>query len=234
MKSFFSLKSFSFGFDHKKPYFFDNISFEITKPGLIFLVGKNGTGKSTFFRLMQGIVHRLEFIQGVMNVQDRMYDLSKVTDQAKLHERSMILHQNFDLMLAPSFTGYQNLAYSLFDTHPSFDFASVSTDVSALVKSFSIPLEKPVRFLSGGQRQMLAMLMVTQKPLDILLLDEPTAALDSRNSDYLMRGIEDLAKEKNMVIFCISHDQEIIEKYAQNIIEISVDESNKRIICIKK
>ena len=77
---------------------------------------------------------------------------------------------------------------------------------------------------------MLAMLMVTQKPLDILLLDEPTAALDSKNSDYLMQGIENLAKEKNIVIVCITHDQEIIEKYAKNIIEISVEESKRKII----
>ncbi len=233
MQNFFSLKSFSFGFDYKKPYFFQDLSCEVTKPGLIFLVGKNGIGKSTFFRLMQGIVSRSEFLAGTFQIQDKVYDLSNISHQNKLHERSMILHQNFDLMLAPSFTGYQNLAYSLFDTNPGLELASATSEVCELVKSFSIPLEKPVRVLSGGQRQMLAMLMVTQKPLDILLLDEPTAALDSKNSDYLMQGIENLAKEKNIVILCISHDQEIIQKYAKNIIEISITEDNKRILSVK-
>lgn len=233
MKNYFFLKSFSFGFDYKKPYFFENINCQIQESGLIFIVGKNGAGKSTFFRLLQGIVNRSEFIEGTLEIEGASYNLSTVADQNKLHARSMILHQNFDAMLAPSFTGYQNLAYSLFDTDPGLKLASVSTDVSDLVKSFSIPLEKPVRFLSGGQRQMLAMLMVTQKPLDILLLDEPTAALDKRNSDYLMQGIENLAKEKNIVIFCISHDQEIINKYAKNVIEISVTDMNKRILSVK-
>lgn len=230
MKNFFSLHSLTFGFDSKKPYFFQDLSCEITESGIIFLLGKNGAGKSTFFRLLQGITNRSEFISGKLEIQDKEYDLAKPADRNKLHERSMILHQNFDLMLAPNFTGYQNLAYSLFDVNPGFDAASVSHDVSDVVQSFSIPLEKPVRFLSGGQRQMLAMLMVTQKPLDILLLDEPTAALDSKNSDYLMQGIENLAKEKNIVIVCITHDQEIIEKYAKNIIEISVEESKRKII----
>jgi putative ABC transport system ATP-binding protein len=233
MKNYFALKSFSFGFDYKKPYFFENIFCEISQPGLIFLVGKNGIGKSTFFRLMQGIVSSSEFLQGTFQIQDKVYDLSRLADQNKLHERSMILHQNFDLMLAPSFTGYQNLAYSLFDVNPGLEFAIESSEVSSFVKSFSIPLEKSVRVLSGGQRQMLAMLMATQKPLDILFLDEPTAALDPKNSDYLMQGIENLAKEKNIVIVCISHDQEIIQKYAKNIIEISLTEDNKRALSIK-
>lgn len=228
MKKYFSLESFSFGFDTKQPSFFDNVSCEILKPGLNFVIGKNGAGKSTFFRLMQGIVGTSEVITGKVTIQDHQYDFANLQDRKKLHSRSMILHQNFDAMLAPSFTGYQNLQYSRFSTNPSFDVIIDSNDVTDFVKSFSIPLDKPVHFLSGGQRQMLAMLMVTQKPLDILLLDEPTAALDTKNSDYVMQGIENIAREKNILVLCISHDQDIIQRYSQNKIEIIFDEHNKR------
>jgi ABC-type lipoprotein export system ATPase subunit len=140
----------------------------------------------------------------------------------------MILHQNFDAMLAPSFTGYQNLQFSTFASNPNLDLITDSYDITDFVKSFSIPLDKPVHLLSGGQRQMLAMLMVTQKPLDILLFDEPTAALDTKNSDYVMQGIENIAREKNILVLCISHDQDIIQKYSQNKIEIIFDKNDKR------
>ncbi len=228
MKKYFSLESFSFAFDSKQHYFFENTSCEVLQPGLNFLIGKNGAGKSTFFRLMQGIIGNSEVIKGKVTIQDHRYDFENLQDRKKLHARSMILHQNFDSMLAPSFTGYQNLQYSTFNINPNLDLITDSYDVIDFVKSFSIPLDKPVHLLSGGQRQMLAMLMVTQKPLDILLLDEPTAALDSKNSDYVMKGIENIAREKNILVLCISHDQDIIDKYSKNKIEIMFDQDDKR------
>ena len=88
--------------------------------------------------------------------------------------------------------------------------------------------------MSGGQRQMLALLMVTQKPIDLLLLDEPTAALDSKNSDYVMQGIRTLAQEKNICILCISHDADIIKKYADYIITIAENKDSLKTFNVEK
>jgi len=232
MKSFFSLKSFSFAFDSKGPSFFEDISFDIERPGITFILGKNGAGKSTLFRLFQGIVHRGEHVQGLLTLGSTVYNFQQPSDRQKLYNASMILHQSFDKMLAPSFTGFENLQFAQFDQNPDLSLVSVSHDQSHFIRQLNIPLDKPVYQLSGGQRQMLAMLMTTQKSLGLLLLDEPTAALDSKNSDYVMQGIGQLAAEKKISVFCVAHDMDLVQKYAANVVTISQEQSGKRVCTV--
>jgi len=233
MKSLFSLKSFSFAFDHKSPRFFDNVSLEVTVPGLTFVQGKNGAGKSTLFRLLQGIVGRHEQVHGIVEVRGHQYNLELAGDRQRLHRKSMILHQSFDSMLAPSFTGFENLQFAKFDENPGLTLVPLDPQISDFAVQFALPLEKPVYQFSGGQRQMLAMLMITQKSLDLLFLDEPTAALDHKNSDYLMRGIEQLVQDTGISVLCVSHDQDIVRNYARSIIEITQSLSGSRQFTVK-
>jgi energy-coupling factor transporter ATP-binding protein EcfA2 len=228
MKPLFSLHNFSFFFDKTKAAFFQNVSFEILKPGLTFILGKNGVGKSTFFKSLQGLVRNNEHMTGFVVVHDTRYDMNSQLDLQRLYFKSMILQQNFDAMLSPHFTGYENLYYSQFVQNPGFEKIKVPQMVSKEVEYFDLPLQKPVYQLSGGQRQMLALSMVLQKPLDIVLLDEPTAALDDKNSHYVMQKIQKLALEQNKIIFCISHDMHLIQEYANNRVEIIQNEQGQR------
>ena len=230
MSNYFSFNHFSFDFDQQGSYFFDDISLNKVKHRLTFIVGKNGVGKSTFFRLLQGIVYPGERISGILNVNEHSYDLSIPADRDRLHKKSLILHQQFDAMLVPHFTGEENLRFAQFPQYPGlFQGAKHNNNLKAN-ECLQIPLEKPVHLLSGGQRQLLALVMVTQRPLNILLLDEPTAALDTKNSEYVIQGIATLARENNITILCISHDNEIINRYADHVIEISETSNGKRII----
>lgn len=229
IKKYFALQSFSFAFSSKSNLFFQDINLEIVRPGLTFIVGKNGVGKSTLFKLLQGLVLPGQHATGLLSVHGRSYNFEKPADMQQLHSRCMMMHQMFDTMLAPSFTGYENLAFSLFDTNPGLTQVEILQQKSDFIEKFAIPLHKPVKHLSGGQRQMLAMLMVSQKDLDLMLLDEPTAALDQKNSEYVMQGILDLALQKDMVIFCIAHDMNLVQKYGTNVITIELNEQGKRI-----
>ncbi len=196
-------------------------------------MGKNGIGKSTFLRLLQGIVHEQEYCSGSLTIQNKQYDLVTAQDRVKLYDRSRILHQSFDMMLASKFTGFENLAFANFDHNPDLSVVTVSQDAHDANQYFNIPLHKEVSVMSGGQRQMLALLMVTQKPIDLLLLDEPTAALDSKNSDYVMQGIRKLAQEKNICVICISHDNDLINQHADYIITIAESADGKKIFDVK-
>lgn len=230
MNNYFSLNNFSFSFDQQSAYFFDDISLKNPMSGLTFIMGNNGAGKSTFFRLLQGIVYPGECISGILSVNERSYNLSKSHDRDRLHTKSLILHQRFDAMLAPHFTGSENLRFASLGQYPGlFQRGSIGSNPK-IDSYFQIPLETPVHLLSGGQRQLLALLMVMQRSVDILLLDEPTAALDTQNSDYVMKGIALLARENHISILCISHDKEIINRYADHRIEISETPDGKRTI----
>lgn len=227
MQTYFQLINFTFGFKADLPLFFDQINISISKPGLTCIVGKNGAGKSTLFRLLQGIVYSGEIISGTLRVGSESYNFADADDRYRLYRKSMILHQNFDTMLAPSFTGLENLNFAKIAAYPAFSLLmpSKQTELSA---KFNIPLDRPVKVLSGGQRQMLAMLMVVEQSIDLLLLDEPTAALDLSNSAYIMDGLTSLIAEKNMCVLSIVHDYELVEKYAANVVKIIRNDSGLR------
>ena len=89
------------------------------------------------------------------------------------------------------------------------------------LKEFNIPLNVPVENLSGGQRQILSILMCLQKPTSILLLDEPTAALDTKNAQLVMSLLKTLQQEKNMLILMICHDPELLEYSEHNAVKLS-------------
>lgn len=221
MSMYVALDNFTFSFEQETKIFFDNLSLYIDKPGLIFIVGKNGIGKSTFLRVLQGIVYSQEKCSGILQINNQVYDLSQTQDREKLHSTSRILHQSFDSMLVSKFTGFENLAFAKFHHNPDLSLVHVKQSAPTFMHHFNIPLDKEVGLLSGGQRQMLALVMVAQKPIELLLLDEPTAALDSKNSDYVMQGVRKLAQERNICVICISHDADIIKNHADYVIKIT-------------
>jgi energy-coupling factor transporter ATP-binding protein EcfA2 len=233
MKPYFELRDFSFAFKQDGLLFFDHITVQAQKPGLTFIVGKNGIGKSTLFRVLQGIVYPGERITGILRVQNDEYDLSSPSERNRLYYKAMILHQNFDLMLTSSFTGLQNLSFARFAQYPKLSIPAPIDHSTELADRFALPLHRPVKMLSGGQRQMLAMLMVAQHPLDLLLLDEPTAALDEHNSEYVMQGLVSLVQEKGISVLAIVHDYDVVKKYAQNLIKISCDEQGQRTLALE-
>jgi ABC-type lipoprotein export system ATPase subunit len=94
-------------------------------------------------------------------------------------------------------------------------------------RAFELPLDKPVYQLSGGQKQLLAILMLLQKPTELLLLDEPTAALDPQRSTQLMQFLKTVAHERDIPVVMISHDQEITSD-ADAIYELRIESDNVR------
>ena len=79
-------------------------------------------------------------------------------------------------------------------------------------------LEIPVGSLSGGQRQALAMLIATMTPIDLLVLDEHTAALDPKSSDTVMELTDQVVREKGLTAIMVTHNLRYTVDYGNRLV----------------
>lgn len=208
-KNIFLLEQVSFKFASHQPYFFKNVSLALEAGMHYFVCGKNGVGKSTFFRIILGDIGEQEYCSGRLKIHDISFDMQLDTSYRKYVR---LLQQDVDTMLADMLTVKENLQCALLARLPGLGRLP---DIigSDLLVACGINLDQQVASLSGGQKQILAIIMALQKPTYLLLLDEPTAALDTNNALKVMEFLQKIALERNLVVIIISHDTELMAKY---------------------
>ena len=74
-------------------------------------------------------------------------------------------------------------------------------------------MDVKVGALSGGQRQAMALLMSTMTPIDFLILDEHTAALDPKTADLIMELTDKIVKQKNLTTIMVTHNLRYAVEY---------------------
>ena len=173
----------------------------------IVIVGANGAGKSTFFDLIAGNVKPTS---GTITL-----DGQDITHTSELERAGLItrLFQNTRLNSVGSMTVAQNLAMAHYSRRRAGfkDGMHVMphAQATALVEKIGMPesiLNKTMQQLSGGQRQLIAFVMATQLIPQILLLDEPTAALDPQASTKLLSFASHFIKTHGITSLLITHD----------------------------
>ncbi len=160
----------------------DQCSFSIKHPGLWMLVGKNGTGKSTLFRLISGTV-------------------SPKYGNIFCSLRPSLVYQNPDHQLLMP-TCKSELMLSVPKTIPHSNlFALIQ---SALEKvDLGEMLDRPIHTLSGGQKQRLALACAVVSNSNLLLLDEPTALLDPQSQNSVLKVVKKLTSSSSHPITAI-------------------------------
>jgi len=175
------ITNLSFQHTEEAPYFFKDLAFEL-EPGLIHaLHGKNGVGKSVLMNLLSQ------------------------------YEGVALMNQKFDQTLAPPFSFLENLQFGQLKYRPG-PFSRLPTPHihAELLERFQIDPALPVSLLSGGQRQIVALLMKLQKKTTVLLLDEPTAALDEQNAIMVFEFLKTLPRT---TILIVCHDYDLVSRY---------------------
>lgn len=199
-----------------------DLSLEIRKGEFLVIVGANGSGKTTL----------LDMIAGNTLPDDGtiVVDVKDVTRMAEYSRSKWIarIFQNPLSGTAANLSIVDNFRLAAIRTKPKGLTIGKTDEFKKLVKEKIAPLnmgledktEQPMGTLSGGQRQALTLLMSVMDDCKILLLDEPTAALDPKSADIVMRTADDLIKQYQLTAILVTHNLKDAGNYGARIIQM--------------
>lgn len=228
-------KSFNIGTDNEATIF-DNFNIHINKGECTGILGANGCGKSTLFNIISGVIMQEK---GIITLNGKNINGLKENERAQFIGR---VHQNPSAGVSPSLTILENISLSdkkcqKFTLRKLIRKNKIN-DYKEILKTLDLGLENKldteVKYLSGGQRQSLSLLMATMNKPELLLLDEHTAALDPKTSRLIMEKTQELIKTQNITTMMISHNIKDTIKYSDRIVmldrgEIILDVRNGQI-----
>jgi len=212
-------KSFNVGTDNEIQIF-NNFNLQIEANKCTAIIGSNGCGKSTLLNMIGGDIST---DQGQIILNGKDIGGLREDKRSKYIGR---VYQDPSMGVSPSLTILENMSLAnkkgqRFTLRKLLQKSQTSRYVE-LLKSLNLGLENKldtkVKFLSGGQRQSLSLVMAAMKHPDLLLLDEHTAALDPRTSSVIMKRTKDLIDKYSITTIMISHNMRDAIEYSDRII----------------
>ena len=192
----------------------NNISIEFPRYGLIAICGDSGCGKTTFLNCLSCL---LDF-EGEINVDG--VDTAKLKDEEK--DIFRLKHIGFvfqDFKLFNSESVERNVLLPLDMSNGMKDkFKKRKVEDLLQIVGLSKMKHHKINQLSGGEKQRIAIARALVNDPKIILADEPTGALDSYNSEEIMKILEGISKRALIIV--VSHDEELMRKYASKIIHM--------------
>ncbi|MEL0456918.1 ATP-binding cassette domain-containing protein [Flavobacteriaceae bacterium SZ-1-7] len=185
-----------------------NVNVEVNKGDFVYLIGKTGTGKSSFMKTLYG---DLPLKEGEGHIVD--FDLKTLTDKEIpfLRRKLGVVFQDFKLLIDR--TVNDNLLFVLKATgwkdKDKMDtrVEEVLAKVDMKTKGFKYPHE-----LSGGEQQRVAIARALLNNPELILADEPTGNLDPQTSVEVMEVLQDINKNGNTILMA-THDYALLLKY---------------------
>lgn len=199
---------------------FRDFSLTVADGSFVSVVGSNGSGKTSMLNIVCGSIP----VEGGRIFMDGK-DITKMREFRR-YERMGRVYQNPAMGTCPSMTILENLAmadnkgkrYGL-----GRGINKRRTDAyRAMLEELGLGLEDKlgvtVGSLSGGQRQTLALLMATMNPIDFLILDEHTAALDPKTAEIVMELTARVVREKHLTTLMVTHNLRHAVEYGDRMI----------------
>ena len=193
----------------------DNINLTLPDKGFVSIVGASGSGKTTLLNIIGGLDRPTS---GEMIVDDISTSSFKEIDwDAYRNEKIGFVLQNCYLL--PHLSIKDNIAIKLQISNHKYENIDEMVDnalkeVDLLDKKFDKP-----KSLSGGQKQRAAIARALVGKPTVLLADEPTGALDSKNGKAIMELLKKLSKDHLVVM--VTHNKEYASTYSDRIVELS-------------
>lgn len=192
----------------------DHVSLEVERGEFVFLVGKSGSGKSTFLQL---VMREIKATSGHVWVLGK--EVSKLRNWAVPGLRRQVGTVFQDFRLLPSKTVYENVALAMqVIGKPKHAIKTAVPEALALVdlagKENRLPHE-----LSGGEEQRVAIARAMVNRPELLLADEPTGNLDPDTSLGIMRLLDRINRQGTTVVMA-THDADIVNQMRKRVIEL--------------
>ncbi len=180
----------------------DNVNFSVKEGEIHCLVGENGAGKSTLMKILSGVYKKGEY-QGDIVLSGEVMNFHGIRDSERMGIG--IIHQ--ELALIPELSVYENMYLGHEIKRGSFiDWNETITQSIEFLKKVNLAVEpqEKVKNLGVGKQQLVEIAKALSKDLKLLILDEPTAALNEEESDNLLGLLTDL-KSHGVTSIMISH-----------------------------
>ncbi len=190
----------------------DSISLDFREREFVAILGESGSGKSTLLNIIGGL-DRYDsgelFIKGInaVNYKDRDWD--------NYREKKLgFIFQGYNLI--EHLNVLENVKSSLL-YRKRMDKNRVCLEILEVLGIKRLA-KRNVKDLSGGEKQRVAIARALVKDPEVLLCDEPTGALDSKNGMEIMKLLKGVSKNK--LVIMVTHSEELAKKYADRIIRI--------------
>ena len=220
-----SLKNVSYTYNYKTPYareVLKDISLNVEEGSYTVIIGKTGSGKSTLIEHINGLLlptHGEVLVNNVL-----ITNLKSKKEKRELAKNLKVLRQDVAVL-------FQFSEQQLFETSVLKDiiFAPLNYGISEeraiskakeLIKLVGLDesyLDKSPFELSGGEMRKVALCGVLAIEPKVLILDEPTVALDYKSREEIMTMVKKLKDELNMTIVLISHNMNYVLEYADKV-----------------
>jgi putative tryptophan/tyrosine transport system ATP-binding protein len=200
-----------------------DVSLNIQQGEFVVMVGSNGSGKTTLLNVISGAEMPSS---GKIFLND--VDVTKLPE----YKRSQWIARVFQNPLsgtAPDLSILDNFRLAALRTTRKKPVIGVNIAFKKLVQQRIATLgmglenkvEQPMGTLSGGQRQALTLLMSVMDHTDILLLDEPTAALDPRSASIILEAADNIVKQYKLTAVLITHNLKDAHQYGNRLVQMA-------------
>ena len=206
---------------------FKDFNFSVKDKDFVSIIGSNGSGKTTLLNIICG---SLSADSGEVIVNGK--NINKLKDFQRYKSIGRV-YQNPAMGTCGTMTILENMA--LADNKGKVFGLGRGTDkkridyyrelLSQLDLGLEDKLEVKVGLLSGGQRQAMALIMSTMTPIDILILDEHTAALDPKTADLIMELTDKIVRKNNITTIMVTHNLMFALNYGNRL--VMMHEGNK-------
>lgn len=199
---------------------FEDFSMDVAHGDFVSVVGSNGSGKTTMLNILCG---SLPLDSGKVYVDGR--DITKLKEHARAKFIGRVFQDPAKGTCA-NLTILENFALADNKGKPFGLTRSVNRKriddyrerISTLHMGLEDRMDQTVGALSGGQRQALALIISTMAPIDLLILDEHTAALDPKSSETVMELTERVVREKKLTTLMVTHNLRFAVEYGNRLV----------------